>query len=42
MTPEDVANHWNEITDFSRKCDYPTNLNSTFERIMQLREKANL
>ena len=42
MTPEDVASRWKEITDFDRKCDYPSTLNSTFERIMELREKANL
>lgn len=42
MTPETVAANWKDITDFNRKCDYPNSLMSTFERLKELREKANL
>lgn len=42
MTPEDVVSKWEEITNFDRKCDYPTSGNDTFGRIMEFREKAKL
>ncbi len=34
MTAEDVVKKWKEITDFDRKCDYPTRADETFSRIM--------
>jgi hypothetical protein len=34
MSPEDVAKRFGEITDFTKKNDYPTSGNDTFGRIM--------
>jgi hypothetical protein len=38
MTPEDVEDKFKEITDFERRCDYPSRSDETFSRIMEYRE----
>jgi hypothetical protein len=37
MSPEDVASKIREISDFSRKNDYPTKGDDTFARILNYR-----
>jgi len=42
MSPEDVASKFNEITDFSKKNDYPTGGNELYAKIVEFRQKAKL
>ncbi len=44
MSPEDVKNKWDDITNFERNNDYPQRPDDTFSKIMEYRDtiKAKL
>jgi len=42
MTPEAVAKKFGDITDFSKKNDYPNAMGTTFAKLTEFRAKAKL
>ena len=39
MSAEDVAKKFSDITNFEKKCDYPSRPDETFSRIMEYRDQ---